>query len=58
MAVRTVGLCGSGIMATGILQVAATSGFDVVLRSRNEAKAEATRQRVCGRSTSSSRRGG
>ena len=25
MAVRTVGLCGSGIMATGILQVAATS---------------------------------
>ena len=40
--VQRVGVIGSGQMGSGIVQVAAVSGFDVVLRSRNQATAEGT----------------
>ncbi|HAS11462.1 MAG TPA: 3-hydroxybutyryl-CoA dehydrogenase [Acidimicrobiaceae bacterium] len=39
---KSVGIIGSGIMGSGIAQVAATSGFDVVLRSRKQESAEQT----------------
>lgn len=42
MTIKTVGIIGSGIMGSGIAQVAATAGFGVVLRSRKEETAEAT----------------
>jgi 3-hydroxybutyryl-CoA dehydrogenase len=42
MTIKRVGIIGSGIMGSGIAQVAATSGFDVVLRSRKQESAEAT----------------
>jgi 3-hydroxybutyryl-CoA dehydrogenase len=42
MTIKTVGIIGSGIMGSGIAQVAATSGFTVVLRSRKQETAEAT----------------
>ena len=38
--VRTVGVVGSGTMATGIAEVAAKAGYDVVLVARGEAQAE------------------
>ncbi|WP_374204090.1 3-hydroxyacyl-CoA dehydrogenase family protein [Streptomyces sp. HPF1205] len=38
--VRTVGVVGSGTMATGIAEVFATSGFEVVLAARTQDKAE------------------
>ena len=41
MAVKRVGIVGSGIMGSGIAEVAAKSGFEVVLRSR----AQQTRRR-------------
>jgi len=37
-----VGVIGSGIMGAGIAQVAAQAGYDVVLRSRQQATADAT----------------
>lgn len=40
--IKRVGVIGSGQMGSGIVQVAAVSGFDVVLRSRNQATAEGT----------------
>lgn len=40
--VKRVGVIGSGQMGSGIVQVAAVSGYDVVLRSRNKATAEGT----------------
>ena len=40
--IKTVGICGSGIMGSGIAEVAAKAGFDVVLRSRKQETADAT----------------
>ena len=42
MAVKKVGVVGSGIMGGGITEVAALSGYDVVLRSREQATADGT----------------
>jgi 3-hydroxybutyryl-CoA dehydrogenase len=42
MAVSRLGILGSGIMGSGIAEVAAKSGIDVVLRSRKQATADAT----------------
>ena len=41
MAVKRVGIVGSGIMGSGIAEVAAKAGFDVVLRSRAQGTADA-----------------
>jgi len=41
MAVERVGIVGSGIMGSGIAEVAAKAGFDVVLRSRAQSTADA-----------------
>ena len=41
MAIKTVGLVGSGIMGSGMAEVAAKAGFEVVLRSRAQATADA-----------------
>ena len=43
MTKSTVGIVGSGAMGTGIAEVAAKAGFDVVLRSRTEDGARASR---------------
>ncbi|MCO5311480.1 MAG: 3-hydroxybutyryl-CoA dehydrogenase [Microthrixaceae bacterium] len=40
--IKRVGICGSGIMGSGIAEVAAKAGFDVVLRSRKQETADAT----------------
>jgi len=40
-AIHTVGILGSGIMGAGLAEVAARSGYDVVVRSRSKASAEA-----------------
>jgi 3-hydroxybutyryl-CoA dehydrogenase len=42
MTIKSVGIIGSGIMGSGIAQVAATSGFTVVLRSRQQESADQT----------------
>lgn len=42
MTVKTVGIVGSGIMGVGIAEVVAKSGFEVVLRSREQSTADAT----------------
>lgn len=42
MTIERVGVVGSGIMGSGIVEVAARSGFEVVLRSRAQATADAT----------------
>jgi 3-hydroxybutyryl-CoA dehydrogenase len=39
--VRRVGICGSGIMGAGLVEVAARAGFEVVVRSRTRAGADA-----------------
>jgi 3-hydroxybutyryl-CoA dehydrogenase len=41
MAVKRIGIVGSGIMGAGIAEVAAKSGFEVVLRSRAQQSADA-----------------
>lgn len=41
MAIKRVGIVGSGIMGSGIAEVAAKSGYDVVLRSRAQSTADA-----------------
>ncbi|HUA96592.1 MAG TPA: 3-hydroxybutyryl-CoA dehydrogenase [Acidimicrobiales bacterium] len=41
MTVKRVGIVGSGIMGTGIAEVAAASGHEVVLRSRSRSTADA-----------------
>ena len=41
MTIERVGILGSGIMGSGIAEVAAKSGFDVVLRSRQQSSADA-----------------
>jgi 3-hydroxybutyryl-CoA dehydrogenase len=40
MAIKRVGIVGSGIMGSGIAEVAAKSGFEVVLRSRAQQSAD------------------
>ncbi|MEU9339411.1 3-hydroxybutyryl-CoA dehydrogenase [Streptomyces sp. NPDC048290] len=44
--VRTVGVAGSGTMASGIAEVFAKAGYDVVLAARTADKAEAARARI------------
>jgi len=39
--IKKVGILGSGIMGSGLAEVAARAGFDVVVRSRSKAAAEA-----------------
>src|ERR1700755_2206357 len=41
MTVKRVGIVGSGIMGSGMAEVAAKSGFEVVLRSRAQSTADA-----------------
>jgi 3-hydroxybutyryl-CoA dehydrogenase len=41
MSVKRVGIVGSGIMGSGIAEVAAKAGYEVVLRSRQQATADA-----------------
>jgi 3-hydroxybutyryl-CoA dehydrogenase len=41
MSIKRVGIVGSGIMGSGIAEVAAKSGFEVVLRSRSQSTADA-----------------
>src|SRR5271163_4063812 len=41
MAIKRVGIVGSGIMGSGIAEVAAASGHEVVLRSRSQSSADA-----------------
>ena len=40
--IKRVGILGSGIMGSGLAEVAAKAGFEVVLRSRSKTAAEAT----------------
>ncbi len=42
MAIEKVGVVGSGIMGSGIVEVAAKAGYEVVLRSRQQHTADAT----------------
>ncbi|MEU4010170.1 3-hydroxybutyryl-CoA dehydrogenase [Streptomyces pseudogriseolus] len=51
--VRSVGVAGSGTMASGIAEVFAKAGFEVVLAARSEEKARAAKARI-GRSLSRS----
>jgi len=44
--VKTVGVVGSGTMATGIIQVFAKAGYDVTYVARSEAKVEAVRDAI------------
>ncbi|MGK2949151.1 MAG: 3-hydroxyacyl-CoA dehydrogenase family protein, partial [Acidimicrobiales bacterium] len=41
MSIKRLGIVGSGIMGSGIAEVAAKSGVEVVLRSRQQASADA-----------------
>jgi len=40
MAVKRIGIVGSGIMGSGIAEVAAKAGIEVVLRSRAQSTAD------------------
>src|SRR6476469_5575342 len=40
--IKRVGILGSGIMGSGIAEVAAKAGYEVVLRSRQQSTADAT----------------
>ena len=42
MTIKRLGIVGSGIMGSGIAECAAVNGYEVVLRSRQQATAEAT----------------
>src|SRR6185369_8179235 len=44
--VRTVGVVGTGTMASGIAEVLATSGYDVIVRARTDDKVAAVRKKV------------
>ncbi|MEU6995344.1 3-hydroxyacyl-CoA dehydrogenase family protein [Streptomyces sp. NPDC046465] len=44
--VRSVGVAGSGTMASGIAEVFAKAGFDVVLAARSQEKAETAKSRI------------
>ena len=41
MEIKRVGICGSGIMGAGMAEVVARAGFEVVVRSRSQATADA-----------------
>ena len=41
MTIKRVGVVGSGIMGSGVAEVAAKAGFEVVLRSRAQGSADA-----------------
>ncbi|MFF4084733.1 3-hydroxyacyl-CoA dehydrogenase family protein [Streptomyces sp. NPDC001777] len=45
-AVRSVGVAGSGTMASGIAEVFAKAGYDVVLAARGQEKADAAKARI------------
>jgi 3-hydroxybutyryl-CoA dehydrogenase len=47
-AVSTIGVIGTGTMATGIIEVCAKSGYQVVFRARGEDKVAAVRKKVEG----------
>ncbi|MEM9712263.1 MAG: 3-hydroxyacyl-CoA dehydrogenase family protein, partial [Actinomycetota bacterium] len=49
MGIERIGICGSGIMGSGIVQAAAQAGHDAVLRSRSPESATATRDAVAAR---------
>ena len=55
--VRTVGVIGTGTMATGIIEVCATSGYDVVFRARGEDKVAAVLAKVQGSLDKAAQRG-
>lgn len=42
MPIARIGIVGSGIMGSGVAETASVNGFDVVLRSRSQATADAT----------------
>ncbi len=44
--VRTVGVVGTGTMASGIVEVCARSGYDVVFRARGQDKVAAVRKKI------------
>ena len=44
--IKSVGIAGSGLMASGIAEVAARSGFEVVLRGRGQGSADAAMRKV------------
>lgn len=44
--IETVAILGSGIMGSGIAEVCARAGYTVILRSRNQATADATLQKL------------
>lgn len=44
--IKLVGVIGSGIMGSGIAEVVAKSGIDVVIRSRSQDTAEATKTAI------------
>lgn len=46
MSIKRVGIVGSGIMGSGIAEVAAASGYEVVLRSRSQSAADAMVDRL------------
>ena len=46
MTVKFVGVAGSGLMGSGVAEVAARAGFEVVMRSRSQATADAALGRV------------
>lgn len=41
MTIKTVGVVGSGIMGSGLAEVIARGGMNVIVRSRSQATAEA-----------------
>ena len=46
--ISCVGVVGSGIMGSGLAEVAARAGYDVVVRSRTQEGADAVYERVAG----------
>ncbi|WP_256106948.1 3-hydroxyacyl-CoA dehydrogenase family protein [Streptomyces sp. ODS05-4] len=55
--VRSVGVAGSGTMASGIAEVFAKAGYEVVLAARSQEKAEAAKGRIAGSLTRSVAKG-
>jgi 3-hydroxybutyryl-CoA dehydrogenase len=47
-AARTIGVIGSGIMAAGIVEVAARSGIRAIVRARSESSAQAALKQITG----------
>jgi 3-hydroxybutyryl-CoA dehydrogenase len=46
MTQQTIGICGSGIMGSGIAQVVATAGYETILRSRSMKSAGDSRNQI------------